>query len=792
MTGQSDPFKIYIKPWVANNRDVRFQYEIGTKNSPQKIVGNISMTVSNGEELGGIYYGMKHLTPDRLYLVTSNAVFDTLKIDPGTRIQISDGKSIFINSKMICSGKPDSMIVFTQNGTGYWLQIKNVSNVEQSMSFCVFEYFGGTGLFIAHVDGFSVNSSIFRNGRQYFSKVITSNNIQSCLFNNNFVNFAGDFGSADTFRYNVVTGNNSNYGTNPTFLSGIAPNQIKNNSIFNNVAYNYSGPQVWGMYKLSPNFWGTIDSLTIEQSINDFFENSSYAVVDGFDSAQIAPSALCHGHVWKIRIDSTEINKFDNPYNSLNGLGIVSLGTHRFDVYFNRAMDVAVTPFVTFGLREPYTQHVLNDSTFWSSDSTIWTAFYKIGIETGDGIQRVRVDGARDNEHFDIPVEDSRFEFVIQAAGSASIEFSATPGIGKVSLEWNRAGTEDALGYNMYRYFNITDSTFSAPIRINPALITDTLFTDFDVIPDTTYHYYYKIVGTDLIESDSSKIIVATPYTAATGDANGDESVNVLDIMAVISYMLGQDPQPFLFDAADVNEDQAINILDVIGIVNRTLNPGKSGFNISGTHPVPAYIRLENDRIIFTSEGQVASLQFELTGEGLDNIRLAEPPAGFELAYGIVNGKLLGILYSSTNRNIPAGTIDLVKLCDASVTPGWGAILAGDALSNRVPVLKETPPVTAKPEMYLQAYPNPFSQKVTINFRLTEDAKVKISVYTMNGKIVNILADKALKEGLHWIDWNGTSFNNRTVPSGIYLCRLEGITPEGAQFKKETKIVFIR
>jgi len=107
-------------------------------------------------------------------------------------------------------------------------------------------------------------------------------------------------------------------------------------------------------------------------------------------------------------------------------------------------------------------------------------------------------------------------------------------------------------------------------------------------------------------------------------------------------------------------------------------------------------------------------------------------------------------------------------------------------------VLKETPAVTAKPEMYLQAYPNPFSQKVTINFRLIEDAKVKISVYDMNGKIVNILTDNFLKEGLHWIDWNGTSFNNGTVPSGIYLCRLEGFTPEGIMFKKETKIVFIR
>ena len=384
-----------------------------------------------------------------------------------------------------------------------------------------------------------------------------------------------------------------------------------------------------------------------------------------------------------------------------------------------------------------------------------------------------------------------RFEFLINAAGSSSMDFTATPGLGKVNLEWNNADIEDLLGFNIYRFENITDTTYTAPVIINSSLVTDTTFTDFAVTPGQRYWYYYKVVNTDFREAESSKFVNAVPYNASVGDANGDESVNVLDIMAVIAYMLGQDPQPFLFDAADVNDDNAINILDVIGIVNRIIHPVKSGFDITGTNPVAAHIRLESDRIILQSDGQIASMQFELTGEGLEKIRLTEPPAGFELTYGIVKGKLLGILYSSSRKVIPAGTIDLVKIVGATNTPEWGTILVGDGNGNIVPVLKETPAVTAKPEMFLQAYPNPFSQKVTFSFRLTSDARVKISVYNMAGKLVTVLADKEMKEGLHWVDWNGTSFSNRAVPSGIYLCRMEGTARDGSAFHRETRIVYI-
>lgn len=58
-------------------------------------------------------------------------------------------------------------------------------------------------------------------------------------------------------------------------------------------------------------------------------------------------------------------------------------------------------------------------------------------------------------------------------------------------------------------------------------------------------------------------------------DVNEDGSINVLDIIAVVGYILGGDPDPFNLAAADVNADGAVNVLDIISITNIILQvPG--------------------------------------------------------------------------------------------------------------------------------------------------------------------------------------------------------------------------
>ena len=65
-------------------------------------------------------------------------------------------------------------------------------------------------------------------------------------------------------------------------------------------------------------------------------------------------------------------------------------------------------------------------------------------------------------------------------------------------------------------------------------------------------------------------IIESMPLTS--GDSNCNGSVNVMDVITTVKYMLGDNPQPFCFENADVNGDGIINVLDVVDTIDIILN----------------------------------------------------------------------------------------------------------------------------------------------------------------------------------------------------------------------------
>ena len=55
------------------------------------------------------------------------------------------------------------------------------------------------------------------------------------------------------------------------------------------------------------------------------------------------------------------------------------------------------------------------------------------------------------------------------------------------------------------------------------------------------------------------------------GDVNQDGVINILDIINVINFILGESPTSDEFILSDVNQDNIINILDVVLLVNLIL-----------------------------------------------------------------------------------------------------------------------------------------------------------------------------------------------------------------------------
>jgi hypothetical protein len=83
------------------------------------------------------------------------------------------------------------------------------------------------------------------------------------------------------------------------------------------------------------------------------------------------------------------------------------------------------------------------------------------------------------------------------------------------------------------------------------------------------------------------------------------------------------------------------------------------------------------------------------------------------------------------------------------------------------------------PETFaLSNYPNPFNSGTTIRFELPKGLEVTLAVYDVNGRLMrNLISGERYEAGAYWMDWNGTDSRSRTMPSGVYLVRMEsGVT----------------
>jgi len=67
-----------------------------------------------------------------------------------------------------------------------------------------------------------------------------------------------------------------------------------------------------------------------------------------------------------------------------------------------------------------------------------------------------------------------------------------------------------------------------------------------------------------------------------------------------------------------------------------------------------------------------------------------------------------------------------------------------------------------------QNYPNPFNSSTTIEFKMPMTSNVKISVYDINGKLIEELINEHRSAGSSFVTWNPVK-----IPSGVYFYRVK-------------------
>lgn len=100
------------------------------------------------------------------------------------------------------------------------------------------------------------------------------------------------------------------------------------------------------------------------------------------------------------------------------------------------------------------------------------------------------------------------------------------------------------------------------------------------------------------------------------------------------------------------------------------------------------------------------------------------------------------------------GTDTLISSCYMTVNPWFGLQQNGNEIPDNYSLS--------------QNYPNPFNPVTNIKLQIPAESQVRLTVFNVLGRTVEVLIDKKMLPGNYDVDWNAANY-----PSGVYFYRLQ-------------------
>ncbi len=89
-------------------------------------------------------------------------------------------------------------------------------------------------------------------------------------------------------------------------------------------------------------------------------------------------------------------------------------------------------------------------------------------------------------------------------------------------------------------------------------------------------------------------------------------------------------------------------------------------------------------------------------------------------------------------------------------------------------------------------YPNPVENRAFFTFWLSQSALVTVKIFTIAGRLVQILGPVGCGFGYNQIEWNGLDRDGQSLANGVYLYRIEARSAESAGTGVQTRTVSFR
>ncbi len=277
-------------------------------------------------------------------------------------------------------------------------------------------------------------------------------------------------------------------------------------------------------------------------------------------------------------------------------------------------------------------------------------------------------------------------------------------------------------------------------------------------------------------DDDLKMVLDSTDFgynTARSWDGNTDDgqpkTVVIDTVLPAGSHQLSfySEVTPILYDATvlespngDVVVNQQLNETAPAGSNNYlwktfTFNcdSGMAAVYISGSADEEPGWDYMNDNIDSTDDDELRVMLDSIDyGWGTDSAMMGNTLFG--------DSKTILIM-----QNLPAGTHTL-KLY-ANETPTVYNVIVYVENKEGTSALRTTNMVLHTFKLGMN-YPNPFNPSTTIPFEIPRAGKVELSVYDVNGRLVDRILDRYLPAGTHQAQWHAAP----DQASGVYFCRL--------------------
>ncbi|MFQ6610893.1 MAG: T9SS type A sorting domain-containing protein [Fidelibacterota bacterium] len=233
------------------------------------------------------------------------------------------------------------------------------------------------------------------------------------------------------------------------------------------------------------------------------------------------------------------------------------------------------------------------------------------------------------------------------------------------------------------------------------------------------------------------------------GDVNGDGQSDVTDVVAVIFFILGlSDPGTINQFEADMNQDDIVDIVDVVAIVNQILNPSLI------CQTPPSYIRIQENKFECELISDTEVIAYHLFFESHNRHYIEVLSDGWEVFFN--ESELIAIFIPNTESG---KYVNLkLKINDIVFTGGRGCNRLGNCVDLQTP----TRWTIHSP------YPNPFNPVVSLRYDIPETGDLRVSVYDLNGRLVDTIFEGIRNPGEYTLRWNATQF-----ASGVYFVKFK-------------------